>query len=200
MRFLAIIFVLISSFCFAQKKTKVFYDEWGNVCKEEDALYYENVTWGNEQKRLPETSNQYTYFIADDSVHSVTPLIKMKESGIAHRFGGTLYEKTYYGLIPHGFQYKFYPNGSAKSEIYFYYSYQMGIAKWWYPDGKLKEIGKYYPEEKQRKLIKSMSYLNGSNYKIENFWDSLGNQTVINGNGKKRKFGLRRQFKSCRAL
>lgn len=71
-----------------------------------------------------------------------------------------------------GFFTSYFANGQKSSEGFYKDNRQIG--KWinWYSNGKLKEEGFYD--------IKNDPHLR---YKVENFWDSLGNQLVKNGNG-----------------
>lgn len=71
-----------------------------------------------------------------------------------------------------GFFTSYFTNGQKNSEGFYKDNRQVG--KWykWYKNGKPKEEGFYD--------VKNDPYLR---YKVENFWDSLGNQLVKNGNG-----------------
>lgn len=85
-----------------------------------------------------------------------------------------------------------YTNGAENGEFKFYFktgglqwagTYQngqvVGLEKEWYPSNQLKAERIYYPRADEN---------TPPEMKVRSFWDSLGNQTVINGKGKYETF------------
>ncbi|MGL2965024.1 TonB family protein [Flavobacterium sp. XGLA_31] len=77
------------------------------------------------------------------------------------------------GGFPIGEEVLYYENGNKKAIFSYEERKLKGLSKKWHENGKLKEEG-FYDSEK----LGTDNY-----YKISNYWDQKGNQTVIDGNG-----------------
>ncbi len=72
-----------------------------------------------------------------------------------------------------GEQLEYYENGTKRSSVLYENKIKNGKAFSWYEDGKLKEEGEYNRENSS--LVK--------HYKMINYWNEKGENTVNNGNG-----------------
>lgn len=84
---------------------------------------------------------------------------------------GTYSDKETY--TRNGFFTAFYPNGKKSSEGYYNENVQVGKWTKWYKNGQICEVSSYENVKEPDQRLK-----------VENFWDSLGNELVINGNGE----------------
>ena len=77
----------------------------------------------------------------------------------------------------HGIRQTFYENGNLRSEDNYVNGKRQGKYTSWYNSGVTKQIREYPILEGEFDNTKELSYL------IIDHWDSLGNQTIENGNG-----------------
>jgi len=140
------------------------------------AIFSQNI---NEKKIYldslwNETSKEnHKYYRIVESYDSQKELYKIKDyyrSGVLQMEGNSLIRDA---LIKEGEFVFYYENGNKKNIAHYYKSRLIGKYDEWYENGLKKAEGEYF--ESKNGIL--------TNYKLYQFWNSEGKQTVIDGNG-----------------
>ena len=92
-------------------------------------------------------------------------------SEILHREGWIIDDK------PEGMHTYYFPEGARKGVKYYEAGIKTGLWQWWYPNGQLKEEGRWIQFESDNGQLRE-------HFAIESFWRSNGKQWLENGTGR----------------
>src|SRR5688572_26294072 len=157
-------FLLLLISLLSKAQSKEFFDEFDNLTEESKSLYYE-VGMKREfirmvgMKTYPVESyvdTVYTYFTKDNKLRS---------------------KVTYAEGYRNGPYSSYHKNGSLKQTGQYYNDLKKGVFRSWYPDGR-KQMKVEYAGEGA-----FVNHLIDIDFKIMDYWDSLGNPVIIDGNG-----------------
>jgi len=116
----------------------------------------------------------------EEGKHTYYRTISQDEEGFLCRtfyLSGKIYQQgrsvTESGQRFHGWVREFWENGNRKSQMQYDQGIKVGSVQRWYEDGKQRLVG--YWENQKGEIDNTLM--------VANFWNSHGEQTVINGNG-----------------
>jgi len=151
---LAFVFSLISA-AYVFGQEKEFFDKEGNKSTEDQAAYYRIAT-RNEEGKLSGLVKEYY-------------------------LNGKIQRMTHYEAgLREGRETSYYSNGQQETELRFEKGMEIALRQSWYANGQLKETGTIEVGEKPDISSLNRIYV----YRIESYYDSIGQVLVDHGNGE----------------
>ena len=194
--FFALFFLLNFSTVKAQDSTVIYYDkDWEVQDWEIDAAFFRIQKVDSKTELITVRD----YWISGEIQMTGSFISNTKKESKQGEFiwynkdGRKSWEMTYLKGDKHGEGVWFFDSGKVMEKEFYEKDEPIGIATSWYENGEIESITKYnisnvdsvyYWYSDGKKMLEGTWFeTEVEDIKYDNFWDSIGNQTIIDGNG-----------------